>query len=267
MVREGVAEGQAFLLSTCAIPRNSALFKAFKEADAVVDFGADGKPWERERALRENFGTVLERFGLKMGTQVRDEFLARVGSDTRTILQELEKLLLYRGGPGEIKTADVEAITSVGKEAEAWDLTDAVGLRNSVKVALSLRRLEEQGTAPIMLSVMLDGRIRDLILIRAGLDGGWLRAYDKSASWDNPPREAQLAFGLAESLSKQTSYRLAKLAQQARNYTLNELRAARHHLMMMREQMVSGSLDEGFLMETTLFKIVGRPAPRGSSRG
>ncbi len=260
VVKAGLGEGQALLVSARAVPRNSALFKAIQAAGEVADFGGEAKPWEREKTARETLAALLDRCGLTMDEKVRDEFLARVGTDTRTMLQEVEKLSLYRGGPGPVAAADVEAVTSVGREAEAWDLTDALGNRDRLALVAALRRLEEQNAAPVMLSAMLDGRVRDLILLRAALDGGWLAVRGRQAAWGAPPREAELAFGAGTGdLRKQSPFRMAKLAEQAANYTLNELRAARHYLMEMREQMVSTALDGGFLLETTLLRIVGPP--------
>ena len=75
-----------------------------------------------------------------------------------------------------------------------------------------------------------------------------------------PWLSGELAFGAGTGdLRKQSPFRTARLAGQAANYTLNELRAARHYLMEMRERMVSTALDGGFLLETTLLRIVGPP--------
>lgn len=259
VIKAGLPEGQSLLISARAVPRNSALFKALQTAGEVVTIGTATKTWEKEKAAQEQMGSFLERFGLEMSESVTTAFLARVGSDTRTLLQELEKLSLYLGGSGKVTTAAIEAVTSVGKEAEAWDLTDALGERDQNKMMHALRRLEEQGEPAIKLSAMLDGRIRDLILIRAAVDGGWVSVQGNRAVWRDVPREAELAFAAASDPRKQSPWRAARLVAQARNYTMNELRAARHYLMEMRESLVSTALDEGFLLETTLLKIVGMP--------
>lgn len=267
-IRAGLPEGQSLLISARSVPRNSALFKAIQAAGKVTDFGAGGKTWEKEKAAREHLGGFLARFGLEMDESVRDAFLARVGSDTRMILREVEKLSLYRGGPGRIAAADIEAVTSVSRDAEAWDLTDALGERDRGKLTRALRRLEEQGESAIKLSAMLDGRMRDLIVLRAALDNAWVSVRNGKAAWSSElPREAELAFAAMPSdLRAQQPWRATKLLAQAARYTLNELRAGRHYLMEMREKLVSTALDERFLLETTLLKIVAPPKARGLAR-
>jgi len=261
LIKNGLPEGHALLISARSVPRNSALFKAIQKAGTVTDFGSGGKPREVEKAAKENLGGLLARLGLEMSESVREAFLARVGGNTRLILQEIEKLSLYRGGPGKVTAEMVEAITSVGKEAEAWDLTDALGERDGGKLTRALRRLEEQNEPSIKLSAMLDGRMRDLIVLRAALDNRWASAQGGRVAWlGNLPREAEIALAaLPGDFRSQSPFRVARLMAQAANYTMNELRAGRHYLMELREKLVSTSLDERFLLETTLLKIVGPP--------
>jgi DNA polymerase III subunit delta len=261
LIKSGIPEGHALLISARAVPRNSALFKVFQKKGTVSDLGSGGKSWEIEKAAKENLGGLLARSGLEMGDGVREAFLARVGVDTRLILQEIEKLSLYRGGPGKVTAEMIEAITSVGREAEAWDLTDAFGERDPAKLTGALRRLEEQDEPPIKLSAMLDGRVRDLIVLRAALDNRWVSVQGSRAAWQgNLPREAEIALtAMTHDLRSQSPFIVAKRVVQAGNYTLNELRAARHHLMELREKLVSTTLDARFLLETTLLKIVGLP--------
>lgn len=265
LIKGGLPEGHALLVSARSVPRNSALFKVFQKTGTVSDLGSGGKPWEIERAAKEHLGHVLARLGLEMSDGVREAFLARVGVDTRLILQEIEKLSLYRGGPGKVTAEMIEAVTSVGREAEAWDLTDAFGERDPVKLTGALRRLEEQDEPPIKLSAMLDGRVRDLIVLRAALDNRWVSVTGGRVEWRGElPREAEIALAaMGHDLRAQSPFSVAKRVAQARNYTLNELRAARHHLMELREKLVSTSLDARFLLETSLLKIVG---PRKGAR-
>jgi hypothetical protein len=81
------------------------------------------------------------------------------------------------------------------------------------------------------------------------------------AAWQKElPREAEIALtAMTHDLRSQSPFIVAKRVVQAGNYTLNELRAARHHLMELREKLVSTTLDARFLLETTLLKIVGLP--------
>ena len=122
-------------------------------------------------------------------------FLDRVGFDSRQIVNELEKLLSYTGGRKKITAADVKAITSSSRSALAWDLADAVGNQDLKEATAVLRQLLFQKEEPIGLMVLLEARVRELLLYRQALDAGWLReksSYGKRAyQWGEVPADVE----------------------------------------------------------------------------
>jgi len=109
---------------------------------------------------------------------------------------ELEKLSIYLGRGGvEVSERDVDAIVSVGREAEAWDLTDAIGERDPVKLARALRQLQSQEESAIRLVAMVESRVRDLMVMRTALDRNWIRARDLYAVEKILPPEADAMLG------------------------------------------------------------------------
>jgi DNA polymerase-3 subunit delta len=270
-IKQGVPEGQRLLVTALSVTRNSAFFKACQSAGEVSDFGGNEKPWEKEKLARERLDGILRNHGVRMSEAVRERFLKRTGVATRIMAQEAEKLSLFLGKPDAEATAkDVDNVVSVGREAEAWDVTDALGERDAKKLVAALRLLQAQEANAIGLATMAETRIRDLLVLRYALDQQWLQARQSgrgtTCQWKSPlPADGESWLqALGRDPRSVAPFIQGKQAEQATNYTLNELRRARHMLIQLREKLVSSSLPPDMLVETTLLRIVS--APRAGAR-
>ncbi|MEI6212373.1 MAG: hypothetical protein WCR06_12200 [bacterium] len=265
-IKAGLPEGQRLLITPVSIARNTAFFKACAAAGEISDFGSGEKAWEQEKLARERLVGRLQEINLRMSEDVRERFLQRTGTSMRLIVNELEKLRLHLGSAtNQVKAEDVDSIVSVGREAMAWDLTDAVGDRDAVRLMHSLRRLQAQEESPIGLVAMIESRVRDLIVLRYAMDQRWLEARETEhgpfCKWkENLPEAAdQLLGALPHDPRRVVAFIQRKIAIQATRYTLIELRRARHALLELREKLVSSSAPPEILVETTLLRLV-RPA-------
>lgn len=266
-VRRGLPAEQPLLVSTTSISRASALFKALTATGEVQDFGSGFKPHELEKLAVQRLEDCLKQAGLRMDGAARSAFLARVGTETRLIANEIEKLRTYVGETALATPADVEAIVSVGREAVVWDLVDTFGLREAGALIRHLRRMLSQGEQPIGLVVMLDNRVRDLLILREALDRGWLKAGSGNSSnppaWGPLPAEIDAWFAAGSNdLRKQHWFRLTRLIEQAVRWRLVELRRARWRLVELREKLVSTGLPAGYLVESTLLRVIESAPPR-----
>lgn len=263
-IKAGLPQGQRLLITTVSIARNTAFFKACQTAGDVSDFGSGEKTWEQEKMARERLAGRLQEFDLQMPEEVCERFLGRTGTSSRLMVNELEKLRLFLGpGTNQVTAEDVDAIVSVGREAMAWDLTDAVGNRNPVALVQALRRLQAQNENAIGLVTMIESRIRELIVLRYALDQRWLEARETErgppfCKWkEHLPDEAdQLLGALPRDPRGVGLFIQRKLAIQATRYQLVELRRMRHALLELREKLVSSSTPPELLMETTLLRLV-----------
>jgi DNA polymerase III delta subunit len=267
-LKAGLPAGQRLLLTVLSLPRNSAFFKACQAAGEVLDFGGGEKAWEQEKLAKERLDGLLLKFGLRMAEDVRDRFLQRTGTATRMLVSELEKLRLYLGRtPADVTAADVDAIVAVGREAVVWDLTDALGERDAVHLMQALRRLQTQDESAIGLAVMVEARVRELLVLRHAIDQRWLEVRESDrgiyCQWAAglPADADRLLGGLHRDPRSVSPFALRKNAAHAKRYTLNELRRARHQLIELREKLVSSAVPPDILLETTLLRLVARRAP------
>jgi len=253
---EGLPEGQHLIITATKILRTSVFFKTCQKHGEVIDFGGGLKPWEKEKQADERLEMLLEQVGIQMDRTARREFIARVGFNTRQQVQELEKLRTYLHPRLSATINDVREITSVGREADAWDVTDAFGERNPKALLLAINPLSGQRGAGIMLAAMLEKTVRDLIILREAFDKKWA----SSSGWSGtiPPETAVMLGTLPVNPKATNAWALRKKLPHAMNYTLHELRAARFRILDMREKMVSTGLPEMHLLQSTLLRIIGK---------
>lgn len=262
-LKDGLLDGQVLIITASKVLRSSVFFKVCLKRGQVQDFGGGLKSWELEKQADERLDGLLSKVGLTMDDQARKEFLNRVGFDTRALVQEVEKLRLYLGGEGMVSIGDVREITSIGREAEAWDLLDAFGERNAFALLETLKRLSGQKGVGIMLAAMLEKTVRDLLVLREAYDRKWIFGGKGSGcGWSAslPPEATVLLGALPVGPKTMNAWALRKKLPHALNYSLQELRVARFWILDLREKLVSTALPEMFLLETTLLRIVGTPS-------
>jgi len=105
-----------------------------------------------------------------------------VGSSLGVLRAEIDKLICYIGGEGQIRAQDVEAICSVVAEARIWDLTDALIRRDTDKAMAAAHRMLEEGQASHRLLSTVTWQFRQILELQDDLrnnrppGGSWSRA-------------------------------------------------------------------------------------------
>ncbi|MEI7900567.1 MAG: hypothetical protein WCK89_09945 [bacterium] len=262
-LKGGLLDGQVLIITAGKVLRSSIFFKVCQKQGEVVDFGGGFKSWEREKLADKQLDGLLKKAGLTIDGDARAEFLSRAGFDTRFLVQEVEKLRLYMGSDKQVAVADVREITSIGREAEAWDLLNAFGERHALNVLQTLKRLSGQKGMGVMLAAMLEKNVRDLLVLREAYDRKWVYgSQGGSCGWSSslPPEATVLLNALPVNPKTLSAWAMKKKLPHALNYSLQELRVARFRVLELREKLVSTGLPEMFLLETTLLRIIGNKA-------
>lgn len=264
-IKDGLPEGTRLVVSTQKVNRASAFFKAFSGKDAlVVDFGSALKARQKADAAAELADETCGRIGLSMQPDAMRLFLSRVGTDSRRIVSELEKLAAYCE-PGAAATPDdVREIVSPGATSEIWDFTDAFATRNRTLLVRQIHTQLAQGENAIRLVNSILTCVCDLLAVREAIDRKWASPGGGGLDWSALP--ADIAEGLAagdRSVLAGAGFQLRKKIDQAAGWTVRDLRNARHYILELREALVSCSLPEECLMETMLLRAAGlAPAKR-----
>ena len=221
---------QQFILSGPHLLKTSVFAKTLQGCAEVVVFSA-GKPWEAARNAAARAVDFAQELGLVFAPGVAEKFVAVVGADARSIRSELAKMRDYLGADAHtVSAADVEAISSqgVGVEPLPWDVTDAIGRRDLAGALTALRRFELENGFAVFMTGVIERFFRQLIDVAAGRTEGM------------------------------APFTVKKNEGFLRNWTPNELRAARGRFVLLREKVVSGVASGDLLVVPTLVRVMRR---------
>jgi DNA polymerase III delta subunit len=189
-------------------------FRAPREAALAGWIEAEAR--ERDLQLAPGASRALAE---RVGGFVREGDAER-GQQTRLASMELDKLALYRGTE-PIGADDVRALVGSAVPSSVWAFTDAVAERRVDRALAGLDRLLEVTPEPVLLAV-LHRRVRELI-----------ETGDRLAAGERLPAVGR-AMGIA------SEFRMERLRDQARNWTIDELIAALDGLVEL-DAMVKGA--------------------------
>lgn len=259
MIKAGLLPGQILVITSPKVDKRSAFYKACEEAGEVHEFAVSDKGYLVERQSVERLREILSQAGLKMEQSALEVFLEKVGTDTRQMVNEIEKLAVFMGQDRDVQLSDVEAVTSSSRGVRAWDLADAFGKRDLTRALKVLHQLIFQKENPIGLVIGLENRIRDLMIYREALDKGWLKpGRGNTMEWREVPREVDTMF--SEEFNKDPRsmhpYRVGLLASQAGLFSCQELQECRKAVLDAHVKLVSSAVPQPMRLELLLIKML-----------
>jgi len=238
LVAAPLPDNQQFILSGPKLLMTSVFAKTLKPAAEIVIFDV-GKPWEQSKHAVVRAMDFARDAGISFAPGVAEQFVARVGADTRSLMSEIGKLRDYLGSGNAVATsADVADITSagVGVEPTMWAITDALGARKAADVLEATRRFERETGFAVMVSTLVEKFFRQLAELKDAQARGLLEAAG----------EGMAPFVLKKNLGF------------LRNWSLRELRMARYRFLLLREKAVSSSGSADELVLTELVRVCRR---------
>jgi DNA polymerase III subunit delta len=152
-----------------------------------------------------------------------DCLVAYTGANLRMLDQELAKMAVFADG-NVLGVEDVKALVSNAREANVFDMVDALGRRDVNAALRKVRELQADGEATGYLLFMVARQFRLLIQVRDQLDRGV------------PPG----AVGSALDLHR---YVAQKLLDQARNFSLAQLKSIHTRLVEVDWAVKTGKVE------------------------
>ncbi len=258
-------QGVKLLVSAGKVDKRKGFYKAVAKQGYVEIFEAlsiDDRDWVGK--AEQLVTAKMRALEVRLDFDAQQELVQAVGPDRRALISECEKLALYVGGRRAATVADVAAIVTRGKHARAFALGDALGDR---KISLLLRRLDEEiwamrgdrNRSTIGLLYGLVSKVRSLLFARAMMDAGWIRPARNFPQFkpqlERVPADAFPGERKLNPLSL-NPYVLFRATEQARHWTRDELVRALDLLLRCNRRLVSSSLDDTFLLQQTLTRIL-----------
>ncbi|MDA0322963.1 MAG: DNA polymerase III subunit delta [Verrucomicrobia bacterium] len=268
-VKSGLPDGHVLLVTAPKVDKRMSLYKSASEIGQVQIFDQPNKPQQADKAARGLFTDWASDLGLQARQDVVAAFVERAGTDTRTIMNELEKLGVYLGEERSLSTDEVERLVTPSREIPAWDLADAIGRRDLPRALSVLRQLVFQRVSPIALIAGIEGRFRDLVLLGEALDHGWAALSSSGRqdqlNWQGLPLEVAEQYDdmLKADPRKLNPYRASILASQARNYSAAELEWCQRATLRTHKRLVSTGLPAAVILELLVVDLI---RPKGRKR-
>jgi DNA polymerase-3 subunit delta len=265
------------LISATEVDKRKTLYKTLEKIGRVEAFTAlsfDDKDWAGQAeifARRE-----LRARQKEIDDEALGEFVAAVGPSLRELTQELEKLALYVGDQPAITTADVAAIVTRRKHAQAFALGDALGDRNLPRLLRTLdgelweiRAKIDKNKSVIGLLYGLTTKVRTLLLLKELIGAGLLKPaadYNRfKTQLERVPTDALPADKRYNPLAM-NPYMLFKALPQTSRYSSAELVRAMELLLACNQRLVSSGLDDALVLQQTLVQIVGTKTDHAHTR-
>lgn len=194
--------------------------KRFKD-DELVD-------WV-ERRVRQKGGRISRR--------AANELAIYLGNNLWLLDKEIDKLTIYADS-AEIGENDVRAMVSYAREANIFNLLDAIGQRDSRTALRRLRELLADGEAPVYLLSMITRQIRLMLLAKE------LVARGKSA--DEVGGELRLH-----------RFPRDKILQQIRRFSLAQLERAYEQLLAADSGIKTGKITPLTALDLLVVELAG----------
>jgi DNA polymerase III delta subunit len=235
------------------------LFRACSESGHALEYSVPDKAYQQEAHAKEQAQALFRKEGIQLSPGDIDQFLGKVGVDTRQIVGEVEKISLFLGEHKSPRWNEIRDMVSPAKEATAWELHDAFGDRNLAEALRVTRLLLFQGGNPVGLVIGLESRCRELIIMKGCLKRQWCRLTGGGqfvqAEWANDPEVETFFEQATPNLKKTNPYRVGRLGAQSNNFG-GELMKIQEMIVRAHQDMIETSLPQRLTLELLLLKIL-----------
>lgn len=174
------------------------LTKAVKAAGGEIHEFEAPKPRDIPRVLV----TEAKRLGFSLEPAAARLLVERMGTSQVRLRNELERLALWAGEGGEVRSSDLDEMVSDTSEAAVWALSDALLERDSARATEIAERLVSQGENVTGLVYGLASRLRKACAAATQLEEGL------------PPKQVESGLGMHPYAARQLVARVARASVQ-----------------------------------------------------
>ena len=255
-LKAGLAPDQFLVVSAPGVDKRSAFYKAIKEAAEIQEYDIPERDYEARPVALKRAESLFKREGYSIDSAAAAAFIEKTGFETRQIMNEVEKMVLFKGDDKSISLADVQTITSAATEAIAWDFADAVAERKLGEAIRIFRQLLFQKQTAVGLIIQVESLFQNLLRFREYMDAGWLRMNGNRIQWANDSEIDDYFAVMPDDPRKMHWFRASKIANQAAPYSVARLAASKRLVVETHERMLSGgSIPHELMFETLLAKL------------
>jgi len=152
VLESGFPEGTRFLFSAISPDKRRTFYKTLTKLAStdVLDKPSGGPRFDEDEAARQAATTAARERKLKFTPDALERFAAYVGSDTRQVLNELDKIDTYLGDERrEIREEDIALLVPETRRGIIFELGNCLARRNLKSASNCLQKLLAQGEDPV----------------------------------------------------------------------------------------------------------------------
>ncbi|MCB1229437.1 MAG: DNA polymerase III subunit delta [Verrucomicrobiae bacterium] len=271
MLEAGLPPDVTFILSASEIDKRRSFYKKLSKLAKVqvfdrVDISKDG--WETQ--LIGPVGQWARELGIDFEPDAVERFVLMVGTDTRQLRSELEKLSLYLDGRRRATVDDVRAIVVSTHTGVIFEISEAIANRN-LPLALELidRQLKNGENAIGLLLAAIVPKVRYLLqardlIERHGITPG--RNYRAFESAINRLPKNETAHLPRKKDGNPSVYPIFLAAQECRKFSAAELRDALEACLEANLRLVTTALEPRLVLGQLVTRILSAPAASKRNR-
>ena len=224
-------ETTVLLFVESAVDKRSRLYKAVSREGLAVDFGHPD-----EDTLGRWVLSNLSEHRIRITKDALNMLLERSGPDMSMIHSQLEKLISCAGDGGTLTAVEVGALVTERLETKIFDLVDAAGHRNRREAISRYDELIRMWEEPNRILYFLGKQFN--LLYQAKI----LAAKGKGTA------------EMMQAMDVKYSFQIRKYTDQARYFTLEQLRSAVADCAQMEQQYKTGKIQVRLAVEMLLVK-------------
>lgn len=266
----GLPPDVVFILSASEIDKRRTFYKKLSKLAKVevhdrVDIARDG--WENQLV-----GPVKEwarGMGLEFEPEAVRRFVLMVGTDTRQLRSELEKLALYLGDRKRIAVDDVRSIVVSTHTGVIFEISNAIADRN-LPLAMSLVEQQlKRGEQPVgLLLAAIVPKMRNLLYARDLMERHGIRPTGNYRTFESAVSripESETAHLPRKKDGGINVYGIFMAAQECGKFTAHELRLGLEACLEANLRLVTTGLEPKLVLSQLLARLL-KPTSRRTAR-
>ncbi len=256
---EALPPEQTVVINGPGLDQRKAFVKAVKAAGAELQLANAEKSSDRNFSenRRRRIADLCREAGKRIAPAAAQYLENTIGTDSGTLAQELEKLLLFVGDAPEITLEDCRAIASRTPEAVSWNFTGALVERDTRGALEVLDALIKQGDAAIKVLAAVTSEFQKIIQVKRAM--AELKLGKVNPRTFDGISEAAKSANPNNLLLKLHPYRAFKMCESAMRFSDREVADALRHVLDANRALVTGGGEPRLVLEQLIFQITTRP--------
>lgn len=273
-IRAGLPDDIVLIMSGPGIDRRKSLYKICNSSGAVR---IHDKPDIKDRGWQEKMRQILHERAAEKNLEIDDNaaeyMLEMLGTNTDRLESELEKLLVYCGGPGNRATLeDIRRIGSGEGETAGWALKDAIGHRNLERALTVTESLladsRDSDTQVLGLLIQTTAVLRHMLQVKIFMYKEKLRhpqAVKTTIHNLSGDKEKEHTDAGLEIVSLHP-YRAMMLAEQSQKFGGNELVEGIKKARDAYQAIITGAGNKREILDNFLVALCARPSGKSADK-